>query len=67
MALYRLNSQGPAIGDNDQAAAGPGEALFLDFMEIRRESLLKELRFIEGQLVEAGRIKRLTVAPGRQR
>lgn len=66
MGLYRLSDPEPPNGESTRPAARP-DALILDFMEVRRQALLQELRFIEAELVTAGRITRLTVAPGRQR
>lgn len=57
------NSSNP----NGQPAPGQADNLTLNYLETRRQCLIQELRYVEGQLVEAGRIKRLTVAPARQR
>lgn len=68
MSVYRL---GPDREQPDSCNGAPtipeGNSLVLDYLETRRQCLIQELRYVEGQLVEAGRIKRLTVAPPRLR
>lgn len=63
--IWRLND--PRQPDSESYQQSTSHDVFLNFMEVRRQALLQELRFIEAELVTAGRIKRLTVAPPRTR
>ena len=43
------------------------DAMFFDYLELRRRQIINELRNVEGHLLKAGRIKRPSLPPVKQR
>jgi len=59
--IYRINSQNGQAGEGKQnAEAGLGD-WWLDFCEMRRQTIIMELRHIDRVLIEGGRLRRETL------